>query len=209
MSYFRGNISGCVDVIIGRKANFINEHKLGVETEHQFTLFTFQHAIIATGSYPVVALQRQGRIGTYVPFAGQEAAQVGSALALGNEDWMFPTYRDHGASLTFGADLDRMLLHWNGRIEGCLPSREKKIMPASIPIATHLPHATGAAMAEGYKGTRNAAIACNCVNCTAFNGGTFTWKTSACMVSQCRWLRALFLCLLSWRSCVNLAPSLL
>ncbi|EQB37162.1 hypothetical protein M948_09785 [Virgibacillus sp. CM-4] len=106
-----------------------------------------------------VALQRQGRIGTYVPFAGQEAAQVGSALALGEEDWMFPTYRDHGASLAFGADLDMMLLHWNGRIEGCLPSRKKHIMPASIPIATHLPHATGAAMAETYKGSKNATIA--------------------------------------------------
>ncbi|WP_077303041.1 dihydrolipoyl dehydrogenase family protein [Virgibacillus pantothenticus] len=42
-----------VEIVRG-KANFINEHKLGVETEHQFTLFTFQHAIIATGSYPVL-----------------------------------------------------------------------------------------------------------------------------------------------------------
>lgn len=106
-----------------------------------------------------VSLQRQGRIGTYVPFYGQEASQVGSALALEDKDWMFPTYRDHGASLTFGADLDRMLLHWNGRLEGCLPSREKRIMPGSIPIATHLPHASGVAMAETYKGTGNVAIA--------------------------------------------------
>ena len=32
------------------------------------------------------ALQRQGRIGTYVPFEGQEASQVGSALALQTDD---------------------------------------------------------------------------------------------------------------------------
>lgn len=104
------------------------------------------------------ALQRQGRIGTYVPFEGQEGAQVGSALALKDDDWMFPTYRDHGATLTFGADMDRNLLYWNGRVEGNVPSKEKKIFPASVPIATQLPHATGAAMAEQYKGTKNAAI---------------------------------------------------
>lgn len=105
------------------------------------------------------ALQRQGRIGTYVPFEGQEASQVGSAMALKDDDWLFPTYRDHGATLTFGADMDRMLLYWNGRMEGCVPSKEKNILPPSIPIATHLPHATGAAMAETYKGTKNVAIA--------------------------------------------------
>ncbi|MFA1820370.1 pyruvate dehydrogenase (acetyl-transferring) E1 component subunit alpha [Virgibacillus oceani] len=105
------------------------------------------------------ALQRQGRIGTYVPFEGQEASQVGSALALQTDDWLFPSYRDHGAALTFGADMDKTLLYWNGRIEGSLPSKKKNILPASVPIATHLPHATGAAMAEKYKGNQNAAIA--------------------------------------------------
>lgn len=104
------------------------------------------------------ALQRQGRIGTYVPYEGQEGAQVGSALALKDDDWMFPTYRDHGATLTFGADMVRNLLYWNGRTEGNVPSKEKNIFPASVPIATQLPHATGAAMAEQYKGTENAAI---------------------------------------------------
>ncbi|GAA0440356.1 pyruvate dehydrogenase (acetyl-transferring) E1 component subunit alpha [Lentibacillus halophilus] len=106
-----------------------------------------------------VSLQRQGRIGTYVPFYGQEASQVGSAVAMNDGDWLFPTYRDHGASLAFGADMDRMLMHWNGRLEGCLPSRNKHIMPGSIPIATHLPHAVGVAMAETYKNAGNVSIA--------------------------------------------------
>ncbi|MFC4557901.1 pyruvate dehydrogenase (acetyl-transferring) E1 component subunit alpha [Virgibacillus kekensis] len=128
-------------------------------TEEKVRSLYYHMTRIRTYDQKGVALQRQGRIGTYVSFSGQEAAQVGSASALGEEDWMFPTYRDHGASLTFGADLDMMLLHWNGRIEGCLPSRRKKILPASIPIATHLPHAAGTAMAETYKGTNNTAIA--------------------------------------------------
>src|SRR5699024_10507688 len=106
-----------------------------------------------------INLQRQGRIGTYPPFGGQEAAQVGSALALEKGDWLFPTYRDHGATLTFGQDMTRMFLYWNGRVEGCIPPEDKHIFPAAVPIATQLPHAVGAAWAEKKKGTDNIAIA--------------------------------------------------
>ncbi|OQP04282.1 pyruvate dehydrogenase (acetyl-transferring) E1 component subunit alpha [Geobacillus sp. 46C-IIa] len=105
-----------------------------------------------------VSLQRQGRIGTYVPYEGQEACQVGSALALDDGDWMFPTYRDHGAMMTFGRSLTTTLLYWKGRTEGCVPPEGKKIVPPSVPIATQLPHAAGAACAEKWKGTKNAVI---------------------------------------------------
>ncbi|QED47689.1 pyruvate dehydrogenase (acetyl-transferring) E1 component subunit alpha [Cytobacillus dafuensis] len=106
-----------------------------------------------------VSLQRQGRIGTYAPFEGQEAAQVGSALALEPADWMFPTYRDHGAAFVFGHSLRNILLFWNGRNEGCVPPNGKRIFPPGIPIATQIPHAVGAALAEKIKGSNHAAIA--------------------------------------------------
>jgi 2-oxoisovalerate dehydrogenase E1 component alpha subunit len=103
-------------------------------------------------------LQRQGRLGTYVPFEGQEAAQVGSALALESDDWMFPTYRDHGATLTFGHSLRNILMYWNGRYEGAIPPEGKNIFPPAVPIASQLLHATGAAWAEKKKGTDRVAI---------------------------------------------------
>ncbi|NHM31051.1 pyruvate dehydrogenase (acetyl-transferring) E1 component subunit alpha [Neobacillus terrae] len=105
-----------------------------------------------------ISLQRQGRIGTYAPFEGQEAAQAGSALALEKDDWLFPTYRDHGAAMVFGHSLRQILLFWNGRNEGCIPPEGKKIFPPGIPIATQIPHAAGAAYAEKLKGNKNAAI---------------------------------------------------
>lgn len=104
------------------------------------------------------SLQRQGRLGTYPPFEGQEAAQVGSALALEADDWMFPTYRDHAASITFGKSYG-ILSSWNGRVEGNLPPAGKKILPPSVPIATQLPLAAGAAMAAKFKGSSEAVIA--------------------------------------------------
>ncbi|TCP29239.1 pyruvate dehydrogenase E1 component alpha subunit [Scopulibacillus darangshiensis] len=106
-----------------------------------------------------VNLQRQGRIGTYVPFEGQEAAQVGSAMALSDDDWMFPTYRDHGATLTFGHSMRNVLMYWNGRYEGVLPPKGKNIFPPAVPIASQLLHATGAAWAEKKKGTDRVAMA--------------------------------------------------
>lgn len=106
-----------------------------------------------------ISLQRQGRIGTYAPFEGQEASQVGSAMALDPLDWMFPTYREHGAAFVFGHSLRNILLFWNGRNEGCVPPDGKRIFPPGIPIATQIPHAVGAALAEKKKGSNNAAIA--------------------------------------------------
>jgi 2-oxoisovalerate dehydrogenase E1 component alpha subunit len=120
----------------------------------------YRHLVrIRTFDRKCVSLQRQGRIGTYAPFEGQEASQVGTALALQGDDWMFPTYRDHGAAMTFGHSLTNILLFWNGRNEGCVPPNGKKIFPPGIPIATQIPHAVGAAFAEKKKGTNNAAIA--------------------------------------------------
>ncbi len=114
---------------------------------------------IRTYDRKAINLQRQGRLGTYAPFEGQEAAQVGSALALNSDDWVFPTYRDHGATITFGKSMARTFLYWNGRVEGCVPPEGKNIFPPAVPIATQLPHAAGAAWAEKLRGTKNASIA--------------------------------------------------
>jgi pyruvate dehydrogenase E1 component alpha subunit len=114
---------------------------------------------IRTFDRKAINLQRQGRLGTYAPFEGQEAAQVGSALALNADDWVFPTYRDHGATLTFGKNMARTFLYWNGRVEGCVPPKDRHIFPPAVPIATQLPHAAGAAWAEKLRGTKNASIA--------------------------------------------------
>ena len=50
------------------------------------------------------ALQRQGQLALWVPSRGQEAAQVGSALAYAPNDYIFPSYREHAVALTRGVD---------------------------------------------------------------------------------------------------------
>ncbi|MFD1019217.1 pyruvate dehydrogenase (acetyl-transferring) E1 component subunit alpha [Thalassobacillus hwangdonensis] len=137
----------------------ITEPSYEEKVTEELTKKFYKHMVrIRTFDRKGISLQRQGRIGTYAPYEGQEASQVGSALALQGEDWMFPSYRDHGATMTFGHSLLNILLFWNGRNEGCVPPEGKNIFPPGIPIATQLPHAVGAAYAEKRKGTDNAAI---------------------------------------------------
>jgi pyruvate dehydrogenase E1 component alpha subunit len=106
-----------------------------------------------------VILQRQGRIGTYAPLEGQEAAQVGSALALGKEDWIFPSYREHGVAMIAGMPLPQIFLYWMGRVEGCKPPEGVRLLPPSVPIATQIPHAVGAAWASKLKKESSVAVA--------------------------------------------------
>jgi 2-oxoisovalerate dehydrogenase E1 component alpha subunit len=144
--------------ILDENGYVVNDDYLPLINEVMIKNF-YRHLIrIRTFDRKAISLQRQGRIGTYAPFEGQEASQVGSALALQDGDWLFPTYRDHGAAMTFGHSLRNILLFWNGRNEGCIPPDGKKIFPPGIPIATQIPHAAGAAYAEKRKGTKNASI---------------------------------------------------
>lgn len=106
-----------------------------------------------------ILLQRQGRIGTYAPIAGQEAAQVGSALALSKEDWIFPSYREVGVNMVAGIPLKQILLHWMGRVEGNRFPEGSRVLPPYVPIATQLPQAMGAAWAAKMKKEPSVAVA--------------------------------------------------
>ena len=113
-----------------------------------------------------VSLQRQGRMGTYPPMSGQEAAQVGSAHALDTEDWVFPSYREHLAAYQHGWTLEGILLYWMGHEEGKAPPADSNVFTPSVPIATQVPHATGAAWASKLNGDRKAFM------CYFGDGGT-------------------------------------
>ncbi|MFC7200933.1 pyruvate dehydrogenase (acetyl-transferring) E1 component subunit alpha [Halospeciosus flavus] len=107
-----------------------------------------------------VSLQRQGRIGTYPPLSGQEGAQVGSAMALADDDWLFPSYREHAAALVKGVPLKQTLLLWMGHEEGNLIPEDANVFTTAVPIASQLPHAVGAAWASKLQGETDEAFCC-------------------------------------------------
>ncbi|MFC3477995.1 pyruvate dehydrogenase (acetyl-transferring) E1 component subunit alpha [Halobacterium litoreum] len=107
-----------------------------------------------------VSLQRQGRIGTYPPLSGQEGAQIGSAFALAEDDWMVPSYREHGAALVRGLPLKDTLLYWMGDERGNSVPEDANIFTVAVPIASQIPHATGLAWASKLRDEEDKAFLC-------------------------------------------------
>ena len=105
----------------------------------------------------LVSLQRQGRIGTYSPAAGQEGAQIGSTYALSPDDWVFYQYREHGAVIARGMT-PSYLRYWMGQEIGNGDLADSHIFPLNITIGDHLPHAVGVAWAAKLKGTDEVTL---------------------------------------------------
>jgi 2-oxoisovalerate dehydrogenase E1 component subunit alpha len=93
------------------------------------------------------ALQRQGELAVYPPLIGQEAAQVGSAFALEESDWIFPSYRELGAAIVRGVDLVEYLhfyrATWHG---GTYDAAAHRFGYVSVPVGSQILHAVGYAM---------------------------------------------------------------
>ncbi len=103
-------------------------------------------------------LQREGRLGTYPSILGQEASQLGSVLAAGKEDWLFPTFRESGVYIAMGYPLHLIFQYWAGDERGMNIPEGMNVFPLSIPVGTQIPHAVGAAMAAKYRKDRAAAL---------------------------------------------------
>ena len=91
----------------------------------------------------MLGLQRQGRIGTYAMLEGQEAVQIGSALALEPDDFVFPSYREHGVQITRGLPLEVLLAYWKGLPNAGWDMEKYRTGMVTVPIASQLPHAVG------------------------------------------------------------------
>ena len=107
-----------------------------------------------------VSLQRQGRMGTYPPLSGQEGAQIGSAHALAEQDWMVPSYREHGAGVVRGVPLEQTLLCWMGYEKGNEIDEDVNVLPVAVPIASQIPHAAGLAWSWKLQGHDDRAGIC-------------------------------------------------
>ncbi len=92
------------------------------------------------------SLQRQGKLGTFAPIVGQEAAIVGPAMALDPaRDWVVPQYRELPAILRQGFPLERVVLHRQGHPEGARIPEGINILPQQVALGAQIPHAVGLA----------------------------------------------------------------
>jgi pyruvate dehydrogenase E1 component alpha subunit len=134
-----------------------NDHSpdgdVGLSRDALVKLFTWL-VFLRTFDERAMALQRQGRIGTYPTFWGEEATQAGPLLALRQKDWVFPSYRQNAVGLLRGLPASVPLAYRRGYggVHGFWNPRRYRVAPMCVPIGTHLPHAVGVAWAAKLSG---------------------------------------------------------
>lgn len=93
-----------------------------------------------------ISLQRRGKLGTYPPQSGQEAASVGAAFAMDlATDYFVPQYREQLTMLHWGLPLSGYLLQRMGHPAGSELPAGGRLWPQQVALAAHLPHAVGQA----------------------------------------------------------------
>ncbi|KWT59567.1 pyruvate dehydrogenase (acetyl-transferring) E1 component subunit alpha [Streptomyces albus subsp. albus] len=104
-------------------------------------------------------LQRQGELGLWASLLGQEAAQIGSGRALRDDDYVFPTYREHGVAWCRGVDPTNLLGMFRGVNNGGWDPNSNNFHLYTIVIGSQTLHATGYAMGVQKDGADSAVIA--------------------------------------------------
>lgn len=93
-------------------------------------------------------MQRLGRVGVYGPVSGQEAAVVGSAMALDpRRDWIVPASREQPAWLRHGLPLETLFAIYTGKLDHAVIPQGVNLLPRQQSIGAQLPHAAGLAWA--------------------------------------------------------------
>ncbi len=106
----------------------------------------------------MVALQRQGRMGTFGPLTGQEASLVGLAAPLQTEDWLMGSYREVLSYFVKGVPPLAIMASFRGRI-GVKYPYEARCLPYQIILATQMLHGAGIAMGIKYEEKPHVVVA--------------------------------------------------
>ncbi|MCF7925305.1 MAG: pyruvate dehydrogenase (acetyl-transferring) E1 component subunit alpha [Candidatus Izimaplasma sp.] len=144
--------------VLDHEGNIVDE-KLVPKIDDETLLKMYKTMLLGrVADTKALQYQRQGRMLTYAPIKGQEAAQVAPVAALEKKDWMVPAFREMAGMMYKGASLEKLYLYWYGNEEGNHFDEELRILPISVPIASQVNHAAGVAYAAKYKGDKEVAL---------------------------------------------------
>ena len=133
--------------ILDQNGKVVNE-KLVPEISHDTLLKMYKTMVLGrVTDEKSIQFQRQGRMLTYAPNQGQEAAQVGSIAALRDQDWLVLAFRELNAMLYKGVTLEQAFLYWYGNEMGSKFDDGVKVLPINVPIGSQINHAAGIAYA--------------------------------------------------------------
>src|SRR5918994_237882 len=133
-------------------------------------LSTYRHLVLTRGiEERGHILYRQGKIpGSFYTGRGNEAAAVGVATAMGQDDVGTPLHRDMGVHIVRGVEPWRIFAQYMGRSDGPTKGKDGNVHMADanlglIAMVSHLPAmlpvAVGCALAFKIRGERRVAVA--------------------------------------------------
>ena len=104
-----------------------------------------------------LSLQRSGRMGTFAQVMGQEA-QVGVGMAMGKNDWLFPSFRETGVFIIRGVPIENFFLVFMGSEKGNSMPKGCNSFPISVPVGTQMLHAVGYGWGASIKKDKIATV---------------------------------------------------
>lgn len=117
-----------------------------------------QMVLLRVADQQALTLQRAGRMGTYAPTLGQEAANIGSAAVLQEGDWLVPSFREMGAMLLRGVPLRLIYMYWMGSEWGSHIPENVNVLPICAPVGTQTLHGVGLAWAAKLKQAKTVTL---------------------------------------------------
>ncbi|MDP3917383.1 MAG: pyruvate dehydrogenase (acetyl-transferring) E1 component subunit alpha [Nanoarchaeota archaeon] len=159
MSYIEKNDprNGKVFRVLDKDGKVVNksaEPKL--KKEDLFKLYEYM-ILTRVADEKAIKLQRSGRMGTFAQSSGQEA-QVGIALAMKKEDWLFPSFREHGAMMLRGMPPELFYMVFMGNEEGNRMPENVNNFTVSVPVGSQALHAVGSAWASKIKKEKDCTV---------------------------------------------------
>ena len=115
----------------------------------------------------MMKMQRTGLLSFYMRSLGEEAIAIAQTMALEEQDWIFPSYRQPGAQFVRGRDMVSMICHCIGNEEDNIKGRqmpvhysyrEGRFISISSPVGTQFSQAVGVSLASSYKGLDEVTI---------------------------------------------------
>lgn len=149
---------GPLEQILGEGGTLLKEPHMSVERR-----FILYEAMLRQRRFDAILMraQRQGRVGFHLGSEGEEAAILGVAEALRDDDYLVPSYREAAALFHRGFPLEHFLNQSVGNAhDRCLGrqmpvhfcSLDHRCLSVSAPIGTQIPHAAGLAYAAKLRG---------------------------------------------------------
>jgi pyruvate dehydrogenase E1 component alpha subunit len=117
------------------------------------------HMLVTRGiDDEAVLLQNQGVVDLWLSCRGQEAAQVGSAMAVGDAAVIFPSYREHAVAVVRGIDAVSLVAQWAGRTYCGWRPRRHRFFPYTLVVAAQTLQAVGYALGQRLKNVAETVV---------------------------------------------------